>query len=453
MDIGRIIYCNKTTGFAEPCSRGDYSNIKDLNIYGRKYIPQRHLEKLILDKKITYKCYGYGVPDIVAMMLHCPSDGIRIFTIEFTIIEMNDEHIIVNVAERVDLVDKKKSLMQANIFYNPSYAKIEYVKKKDMTIGGFTGDAAIIVFDAQGANCAMFYYDDYKTQLIGANVGNFALAIGCSLFVEMDGEWNKMIEDAAQHLMSAGEKLDNAKKENLALKQDNKIKDDTIRDLSQQNNELKQKLQSYQEELTKTRKWAYEVLHFNEEGNEELDVSNEKDWEIFQSKLLELTEKMKDDFLKIDKKNRLESIKKACTKKYSRFAEKDISFLATGQYLLEVHIDDSMDFSPVLMAFSKCVEGILADYLKRGYVVPEDVKPMLGNSLIYIKKNSELLYLTQAQMITLVNQLDDFIKYRNRAAHKEGVSLEDVLKAKEIIFDSLEVYNNKYLLDFIHSSY
>ena len=112
-----------------------------------------------------------------------------------------------------------------------------------------------------------------------------------------------------------------------------------------------------------------------------------------------------------------------------------------------------MDFSPVLMAFSKCVEGILADYLKRGYVVPEDEKPMLGNSLIYIKKNSELLYLTQSQMITLVNQLDDFIKYRNRAAHKEGVSLEDVLKAKEIIFDSLEVYNNKYLLDFIHSSY
>ncbi len=459
MNIGKIIYCNKTTGFAEPCSRGDYSNIKDLIVYGRKYIPQRHLEKLILDKKITYKCYGYGVPDFVAMMIHCPSNGIRIFSIEFTIIEMNEEHIIVNVAERVDLADNKKCLVQENIFYNPSYAKIEYVKKKDLTIGDFTGDAAIIVFDAQGANCAMFYYDN-EEQYVAANLGRFALAIGFSLFVEMDGEWYKMIEDADKHLMSAGEKLDNARKENTELKQENRIKENVIKDLSHQNDELnnlvedmKNKLQSYQEELTKTRKWAYDILHFNEDGDDNLDVSNEKDWEKFQSKVLELTEKMKTDSLKIDTQNRLKTIKNACIKKYDRFDESDLSFLATGEYLLEMHKEDSMDFSPVLIAFAKCVEGVLAKYLARGLVVPEDERPMLGNSLIYIKHNSLLLNLTQAQTITVAKQLEDFIKYRNKAAHKEGVTLEEVLLAKVIVFESLEVFNKNCLLDFIHSSY
>ncbi len=458
MNIGKIIYCNKTTGFAEPCSRGDYSNIKDLIVYGRKYIPQRHLEKLILDKKITYKCYGYGVPDFVAMMIHCPSNGIRIFSIEFTVIEMNDEHIIVNVAERVDLADNKKSLVQENIFYNPSYAKIEYVKKKDLTIGGFTGDAAIIVFDAQGANCAMFYYDN-EEQYVAANLGRFALAIGFSLFVEMDGEWYKMIEDADKHLMSAGEKLDNARKENTELKQENRFKENVIKDLSHQNDELnnmvadmKNELQSYQEELTKTRKWAYNILHFNEGGNEDFDVNNEEDWEKFQSKVLELTEKMKEDSLKNDQKHRLKDIKSAIIKKYKKFDETDLSFLATGQYLLEAHKDDSMDFSPVLISFSKCVEGVLARYLKKGYVIPEDEMPMLGNSLKCIKNkdNSLLLNLTQSQAGSLVKQLNEFIKYRNMAAHKEGITLEDLLKAKDIIFNNLESYNQKYLLDFIH---
>ena len=216
---------------------------------------------------------------------------------------------------------------------------------------------------------------------------------------------------------------------------------------------MRNKLQSYQEELTKTRKWAYDILHFDKKGAEELDVSNEKDWEKFQSKVLELTEKMKEDSLKNDKKNRLKKLKTACSKKYDRFDKADLSFLATGQYLLEVHKDDSMDFSPVRIAFSKCVEGVLANYLKRGYVIPEDERPMLGNSLVYIKKNSLLLGLSQSQKIALVNQLDGFIKYRNMAAHKEGISLEDLLKAKKIIFDSFETFNKSYLLDFIHSNY
>ena len=95
----------------------------------------------------------------------------------------------------------------------------------------------------------------------------------------------------------------------------------------------------------------------------------------------------------------------------------------------------------------------MAKYLARGLVVPEDERPMLGNSLIYIKHNSLLLNLTQAQTITVAKQLEDFIKYRNKAAHKEGVTLEEVLLAKVIVFESLEVFNKNCLLDFIHSSY
>jgi len=452
MDIDRIVYSNKTSGFTEPCSRGEYFHIKYLNVYGKNYIPQRQLEKFIVDNKVSYKCYGYGVPDMIAKIHHCSVKSIRIFTIEFSILEINDEHIIVNVSEQVDLADNKKRLIQERVFFNPSTAKIEYIKKKNMVIGDYTCDAAIIVFDTQNTYNALFYYDD-RVQDVSVNIGNFVFSMGYSLFVEMDGDWNKIIRDAQYHLMSAGQKLDHARKENTELREDNKLKEDAIKSLSQQNEELKNELQSYQEELTKTRKWAYDILHFDRDGSEGYDVSNEKDWEKFQSKVLELTEKMKKDSLKADKRNRLQNIKSACIKKYDRFDETDLAFLATGQYLLEVHKDDSMDFSPVLIAFSKCVEGVLADYLKKEFVVPEDERPMLGNSLIYVKKNSLLLGLTQSQSVTLLNQLDSFIKYRNRAAHKEGVSLEEVLRAKEIIFDSFDTFNKKYILDFIHSNY
>ena len=205
MDVDKIIYSNKTTGLTELCSQKDYSNNEYLSIYGKTYVPQHHLEKLVLDKKITYKCYSYGVSDLVAKLLQCPTNAIRVFSIEFSIVEMDDEHIIVNVAERVDLAKNKGNLIQENVFYNPSYAKIEYIKKRNMTIGNCTGDAAIIIFDAQGANCAMFLYDD-ENQLVAGNLGRFALAIGLCLFVEMDGEWNKIARGTKQNLMQTDKK-------------------------------------------------------------------------------------------------------------------------------------------------------------------------------------------------------------------------------------------------------
>ena len=213
MDVDKIIYSNKTTGFTELCSLVDYSNNKYVSIYGRKYVyvPRQQLEKLVLDKKLTYKCYSYGLSDLAAKLLQCSTNAIRVFSIEFSIVEMDDEHIIVNVAERVDLANDKGILIQEKVFYNPSYAKIEYIKKKRMTIGNCTGDAAIVVFDAQGANCAMFLYDD-ENQLVAANLGRFALSIGLCLFVEMDGEWNKIARGTKPNLMQKDEKVDEREK-------------------------------------------------------------------------------------------------------------------------------------------------------------------------------------------------------------------------------------------------
>lgn len=449
----KVIYFNEASGKLELCSNGDVYNIAELNIYGHKYIPQRHLEKLILDKKVTYTRFSKGL-SLPLKIVSTKNDFFRQFTdryfsLEFSVLSIDDEQIIINCSEKVDLANGKYGGIRFNLFDYPSIGKIKFIRRKDMLINGVTGDAAIIIYDVGAfANTAYSIGDESA----GANLGRFATSIGLSLFVEMDGDWNKIIGDAERHLMSAGEKLDNAKKENDELKHANKVKEDAIKNLSQQNEELKTELQSYQEELAKTRKWAYDILHFNREDTEEFDVTNEEDWGKFQSKVLELTEKMKEDSLKSDKKNRLKSIKSAFAQKYKKFDETDLSFLATGQYLLEAHKDDNMDFSPVLIAFSKCVEGVLARYLKKVYVIPEDEMPMLGNSLKCIKnkENSLLLDLTQSQAGSLVKQLDEFIKYRNMAAHKEGISLEDLLNAKEIIFNNLDSFNKKYLLDFIH---
>ena len=78
---------------------------------------------------------------------------------------------------------------------------------------------------------------------------------------------------------------------------------------------------------------------------------------------------------------------------------------------------------------------------------------MLGNSLIYIKENPQLTGLSRTQTKDLAEKLQAFIHYRNDAVHKERVTLDDVVKAKDILLGEFDSYSQNYLLDFIHSYY
>jgi hypothetical protein len=360
--INKIIYFNESTGMTELCSPGDVHNISDLNIYGRELIPQRHLEKLILDKKITYTRFSKGQSPFTAIFVDTNKYPDRLFSLEFNVAEINNEYIVVNCSERVEATNGKYGNIRLLIKEFPNFAKIKFIKRKNININGCVGDAAIVIYDV-GVTFEIAYTNPLEHAK--ANLGRFALSIGLSLFVEMDGDWNKIIEDSNKHLMPVSEKLSNAKKENAMLKEENISKEIEIQNLNQEKSELNS-----------------------------------------------LVKEMED-----------------------------------------IHKDDNIDFSPMLLDFAKCLEDVLAKFLIKKLVIPEYEKPMLGNSLIYIKKNQQLTGLTRTQTKDLAEKLQAFIYYRNDVVHKERVTLDDVLKAKDILLGELNSYSQNYLLDFIHSYY
>ncbi len=461
MDVSKIIYVNEVSGKTVLCSKGDVHAVTEMNIYGTKYIPERHLEKLLLDKKITYTCFRKGLSWLLELFakknVYFSQFTDRFFTLELSLLSVDDEKIIVNCSETVELLNGKNGNIRSTLFNFPSIGKIKFIKRKNIGINDIVGDAAIVIYDI-GQRAGSAY--EILGEDAAVNLTSFALSIGLSLFVEMEGDWNKIVEDSKNQLIPVSEKLDNAKKENVILKEDNESKAIEIHNLNQEKSELnillkemKEQLHNLQKEIEQTRQWAYEAFHFDGKNKETLDVSNKEDWVKFQSIFLKYAETLKNCDLKTDKKQRLEAINKEFKKKYNKFDKGDLKFLATGQYLLEMHKEENMDFSPILIDFAKCLEDVLAKFLVKKLVVPEDEKPMLGTSLLYIKNNSDMTGFSKMQTNDFVAQLRIFIDYRNKAVHKEGVTLNDVLKAKEILLSNFGCYSHNYLLDYIHSYY
>ena len=233
MNINKIIYYNESTGRTELCSNGDVCNISELNIYGRKFTPRHQLEKLILDKKVTYIRFSKGLSSWQkALKLGVRSKFTdRHFTLEFTILKITDEAIFVNCAEKVELTNSNNNGVRETLHYYPCVAKIKFIKHKNYNINGCIGDAAIIIYDV--GECAATAYS-IPEEISKANLGRFALSIGLSLFVEKNGDWKKIIEDSKKHLKPVSEKLDHAKKENELLKVDNNIKGAETQNLNQE---------------------------------------------------------------------------------------------------------------------------------------------------------------------------------------------------------------------------
>ena len=445
MNINQVIFnCNFGTTAEETvnCSAGDSYNIEALTIYDKNYSPIQQLEKLIINGEIGYTYSCQGLPGILPELFSFRQSIVeRIHLLLFKIMQMDNEQIVINVCEKIDLIRESRT---ESVYQNNSIAEIKFLKRNNMFLNSCEGDAAIIISDSDGTDGSLFCVDIEKESGI-ANLKRFALSIGLSLFVEMDGDWNRIISDSKNKMMSSSEKLMAAKKEVSDLLLDNQRKEETIKDL----NVL---LKSYQDELLKTRKWAYNVLHLHDVDENHLDVKNEEDWNLFMNRVLEIGEQMKNQATQTDKSNKLKDIKKSFTKKYRKFDESELSFLSTGEYLLDIHKDEDIDFSPVLIAYSKCLEGVLAKLLLEKQIITKDEPAMLGNLLSYIRKYSMLLNLYNYQFNLVTNKLKEFIKYRNMAAHKDGITYDTVVKAKKLLYD-FEMKNNELLLDLINSKY
>lgn len=204
--------------------------------------------------------------------------------------------------------------------------------------------------------------------------------------------------------------------------------------------EMQTKLKKFQEEISSTRKWARDFLKLKDIDVElnDNDLTDDKKWAQYQAKVLNIVEKMKEEELQESGQQQFETIKKALMKKYSKFEENDINFCATGELLWQHYKDQIIDFSPILISYSKFLESVLKKLLVRHHIIQKSQESMLGNSIRELKYNSHCFGPYNSEKIRkLISHLYDFTEYRNKAAHPEGVSSTMLESAKNILFNDI----------------
>lgn len=219
--------------------------------------------------------------------------------------------------------------------------------------------------------------------------------------------------------------------------------------------EMQLKIASFQEELTKTRKWACDVLKLKDINVDinDTDLIDDKNWSLYQSKVLSIVEKMKEEELQKSGKQQFDTIKEKLIKKYSKFEESDINFYATGEFLWQNYKEQLIDFSPILISYSKFLEGVLRKLLVRHRIISQTQDSMLGGLIRELMNHPFAFGVNNEEKVRkLTKKLNTFTGYRNKAAHPEGVSSSMLEIAQDILFT---VYNGEKMsaLDFIHLNY
>lgn len=229
-------------------------------------------------------------------------------------------------------------------------------------------------------------------------------------------------------------------------------KRDTFVGLEQQVTQLQKELKDLLEETKVAREWAYKAL--TKIGVEEGQLMNDpKEWIDFQNEILSYIASVekKEEINFYHSGNRLRNIFSVLEKRYSRFDEESIKFLATGEFLFENHKDiQEIDFSPMLIAYSKCFENLLINYLQnKGIVKDDEEPPTLGTCIYRMKDHLPVLEGLQKGFTRKYRKMQAFLSFRNKAAHPQGVSKSDIEKARAYLFDREIVDEDKYLLDFV----
>ena len=229
-------------------------------------------------------------------------------------------------------------------------------------------------------------------------------------------------------------------------------KKDTFVVLEQRVIQLEEKVQSLLEETKVAKEWAYKTL--KRLGiDEEQTLSDPKEWIEFQNKMLSYIESLeqKEEINFSQSDNGLRYISSVLENRYGKFDEESIKFLATGEFLFATHKDiHEIDFSPMLIAYSKCFENVLVDYLQRKGIVKEDEEThTLGTCIYKMKEHVNFLEGLQTGFAKKYKKMQAFLNYRNKAAHPKGVSKSDIEKAKSYLFNLDIVDVEEYLLDFV----
>lgn len=146
-----------------------------------------------------------------------------------------------------------------------------------------------------------------------------------------------------------------------------------------------------------------------------------------------------------EQKNNYDDYYKEFKKSFPRFDDKTIKFLSTGEFLYHNIDNDSMDFSPLAIDYSKTIEYVMNIVLKKNNVISMKEKIMLGNACIIVDKQRNIW------KEWFPNKLHKIRDLRNKSAHPEGVSKKQVDSIREILLDSRFVPNGTGMLKYLHA--
>ena len=199
----------------------------------------------------------------------------------------------------------------------------------------------------------------------------------------------------------------------------------------------KKEWQELQQQIVETRKWAFQTLNSaNMEVDENVDLSDKVEWNRYQQKILAIANKMKEHDIKTQGRYsgniNFDMIRERVSITFDKTNPKAQEALATGEYLYRMHQNDDIDFSPVVISYSKALESTLKQFLLSiGY--PTSVsKEMLNNLVLKMQSNIEAI----GGNTMIINKIRKFQKKRNKAAHESGISREVLQELRALLIDS-----------------
>lgn len=181
--------------------------------------------------------------------------------------------------------------------------------------------------------------------------------------------------------------------------------------------ELEKEKEIIRKKSGKIREWAIVLTGIQE------DLNEDDDWEVFESKMLELADSICE---KMDSDKFKKKVLKDIRRKYYTLENKSMNFLSTAEMLYMTYSDELIDFAPIIIEYCKVIEVEINTIFRKIY---NSFKNRTLGEIKYILKNEGNQY--------LVDKLEKVVSIRNKSAHSGDCSKEDMELIRNTILDEL----------------
>ncbi|MGG4042864.1 tetratricopeptide repeat protein [Bacillus smithii] len=216
----------------------------------------------------------------------------------------------------------------------------------------------------------------------------------------------------------------------------NKILNSLI-SLEDENDQIKRKIESIKHEwnenekvlkskVNQVKEWAIALLRLQNRCEDYLNFDSEEDWKVIERQMHEIAEKMfeteNNNINYVDIKNKLKKL-------YPKLNEKSLTFLSTGEFLLNTHTNDFIDYAPIMIEYCKVVEIELNEVLKMRKILNKKREYTLGQILVELEKKNTMEWLSFTPV------LREIIVLRNGSAHTGKSTRDKVINLRSYLLD------------------